>query len=89
MSVRAHAGDIELIVRDDGSGFDPGAATEGFGLLGLRERAALVGGALEVQSVLAAGTTRGLCGLPRHLHGSGRGAGGIPLDLDDARELPP
>ena len=45
-----------LTVRDDGSGFDPEAPTGGFGLGGMRERLALVGGALEVASS-ADGTT--------------------------------
>jgi signal transduction histidine kinase len=43
---------IEIVVRDDGRGFDTAAAdtTAGFGLLGMRERVALVGGALDVTS---------------------------------------
>jgi signal transduction histidine kinase len=44
--------DVEIVVRDDGQGFDAGAAgaSEGFGLLGMRERVALVGGSLSVTS---------------------------------------
>jgi signal transduction histidine kinase len=44
--------DVEIVVRDDGQGFDAGAAgaSEGFGLLGMRERVALVGGSLSVAS---------------------------------------
>jgi signal transduction histidine kinase len=43
---------IEIVVRDDGQGFDAGeaAASAGFGLLGMRERIALVGGTLSVTS---------------------------------------
>jgi signal transduction histidine kinase len=37
-------------VRDDGRGFDPEAPTRSFGLLGMRERAASVGGLLDVES---------------------------------------
>jgi PAS domain S-box-containing protein len=51
---------ILLIVEDDGVGFDPGvprAAGEGFGLLGMRERASLVGASLEIESAADAGTT--------------------------------
>ncbi|MBN9238898.1 MAG: hypothetical protein BGO97_04355 [Micrococcales bacterium 70-64] len=48
----AFAGDgsVGLRVSDDGTGFDPAAAADGFGLSGMRERLALVGGALEVTS---------------------------------------
>jgi signal transduction histidine kinase len=41
---------IELTIRDDGSGFDPGSLEPGFGLAGMRERAELVGGAVAVDS---------------------------------------
>jgi PAS domain S-box-containing protein len=46
-------------VEDDGVGFDPVAAAESgrLGLLGMRERLALLGGALEVESAPGAGTT--------------------------------
>ena len=40
-------GDIALLVRDDGRGFDPQQRSGGFGLLGMRERLALVGGTLD------------------------------------------
>jgi signal transduction histidine kinase len=49
-----------LIVEDDGVGFEPNdkAGTDrGLGLLGMRERARLVGGALEVESAPGGGTT--------------------------------
>jgi NarL family two-component system sensor histidine kinase YdfH len=47
-------------VRDDGSGFDPeGVATQvgHYGLIGLRERARLMEGTLEIHSVPGQGTT--------------------------------
>jgi two-component system sensor histidine kinase UhpB len=42
------------VVADDGRGFDPGAG--GAGLRGMRERALLVGGALELESSPGHGT---------------------------------
>jgi len=39
-----------LIVQDDGQGMDPHAATRGLGLLGASERAAAVGGELQLHS---------------------------------------
>jgi signal transduction histidine kinase len=47
---------IELTVRDDGAGFDPTSSTAGFGLLGMRERVALLGGTVRLQSVVGEGT---------------------------------
>jgi signal transduction histidine kinase len=47
---------VVLSVRDEGSGFDPAASRDGFGLDGLDERLRLAGGRLEVVSG-AAGTT--------------------------------
>jgi signal transduction histidine kinase len=41
---------VELEVDDDGCGFDPDRAGQGFGLLGMRERALLVGGTFSVSS---------------------------------------
>lgn len=56
------AGDwVSLIIEDDGVGFDATRLTgdEGrpWGLIGMRERATLVGGSLEIESSRAAGTT--------------------------------
>jgi signal transduction histidine kinase len=48
--------EARLVVADDGCGFDP-AGTEGFGLLGMRERAALAGGRAEIDSRPGGGTT--------------------------------
>jgi signal transduction histidine kinase len=50
-------GTVHLEVRDDGAGFDPTAETDGFGLLGMRERVELLDGALQVDSAPGAGTT--------------------------------
>jgi signal transduction histidine kinase len=55
-------GGVQLIVEDDGTGFgegDPGAATKptgGYGLLGIRERLALVGGSLIIETAPNRGT---------------------------------
>ena len=47
----------ELLVRDDGGGFDPLAARGGgLGLDGMAERARLAGGALDLRSSRGAGT---------------------------------
>ena len=43
-------GSVTLVVRDDGTGFDPEASTDGFGLAGMRDRLALVGGTLSLSS---------------------------------------
>jgi len=41
---------LEVCVADDGEGFDADAPTVGFGVAGMRERAALMGGRLELRS---------------------------------------
>jgi signal transduction histidine kinase len=50
-------GSVKAVVEDDGRGFDPAQAGDGFGLVGMRERLALLGGRLEVESGADAGTT--------------------------------
>jgi signal transduction histidine kinase len=51
-------GAIKAVVEDDGQGFDPAKeASDGFGLVGMRERLALLGGRLEVESGSRGGTT--------------------------------
>jgi signal transduction histidine kinase len=47
---------IELLVRDDGIGFVPTEVQDGFGLLGMRERVALLGGSLSVTGVPGEGS---------------------------------
>ncbi len=49
-------GALRLRVSDEGRGFDPDTKTEGFGLIGMRERVSLAGGTLEVQSSPGNGT---------------------------------
>ena len=48
---------VRVVVRDDGAGFDPGSRTDGFGLLGMRERVELLDGSLDVESAPGQGTT--------------------------------
>jgi signal transduction histidine kinase len=46
----ARGGRLVLAVEDDGVGFDPAEKVEGAGLVGIRERAALVGGTVDIDS---------------------------------------
>src|SRR4051794_3408273 len=56
LTVRTAPGAIQVEVRDDGIGFEPSLVREGFGLVGMRERAALLGGTLDVESTRGSGT---------------------------------
>jgi signal transduction histidine kinase len=47
---------VHVIIRDDGRGFDPEAPRAGFGLIGMQERAELLGGTLEITSAPGEGT---------------------------------
>lgn len=47
---------LTLTIADDGRGFDPAAPVNGFGLLGMRERAARLGGELIIESRPGGGT---------------------------------
>lgn len=49
-------GRVELDVRDDGCGFDVARETKGLGLLGAAERAAALGGTLQIESRPGSGT---------------------------------
>ena len=61
--LEAAKSEVRLIVEDDGRGFDSngadgqGLGMQHLGLLGVRERLALVGGSLEVESSVQGGTT--------------------------------
>jgi PAS domain S-box-containing protein len=60
VSARASARGLCLEVTDDGRGFDPAderSRTEGNGIQGMRERAALLGGELDIRSAPGTGTT--------------------------------
>ncbi|SIT68405.1 sensor histidine kinase [Microbacterium sp. RU33B] len=57
--VRADEGEgIRLVVSDDGRGFDPEAPRTGYGIDGMRDRLALAGGALSVESADGGTTLR-------------------------------
>jgi signal transduction histidine kinase len=57
VAIETRDGRVRLRVEDDGTGFDSAAATEGFGLIGMRERAALLKGSVEISSGATSGTT--------------------------------
>ena len=50
LSVRQLPRHVEVTVQDDGCGFVPDGPSEGFGLIGMRERADLLGGELSLRS---------------------------------------
>ena len=54
--LRSDGGFIHLDVEDRGRGFSPYGSRRGLGLVAMRERAALLGGTLEVVSILEGGT---------------------------------
>jgi len=57
IDLQASSALLELLVRDDGIGFDPARdADGGQGLIGMRERVDLLGGQLEVESQPGRGT---------------------------------
>lgn len=56
VGLSANGGGLELIVRDDGRGFDPCSEHAGIGLSGMAERARLVGARFEVESHPGGGT---------------------------------
>jgi len=50
-------GAVEIAVTDDGRGFSDDEPSEGFGLIGMRERIRLAGGRYDVESSPGEGTT--------------------------------
>ena len=65
---------IEVVVRDDGVGFDMDRREQGFGLVGMRERVTLAGGSLAIVSTPGTGTElRGRVPVPRLDEGDGLG----------------
>jgi signal transduction histidine kinase len=56
VSIVQRNGSVDVRVRDDGEGFEPDQPASGFGLAGMRERVALAGGDLEIDSAPGRGT---------------------------------
>jgi len=54
--MRKRDGRIELVIEDNGIGFDMESVKSGFGLGSMRERAEFSGGAFGVESLLGKGT---------------------------------
>jgi signal transduction histidine kinase len=66
-----HNGLLEVEIRDHGSGFDP-RGTTGFGLATLRDRMAVLGGQLNIESSPGAGARLSMrLPLPEHTDGNG------------------
>jgi len=82
LSLRTSDRNIRLSVADDGAGFGTGAAQSNpasFGLSGMRERAALIGGTLDVRSAPGKGVTV-LLELPR-------ASAGMENHVEDSRSV--
>jgi signal transduction histidine kinase len=69
VSVREAGDTVQIEVRDEGVGFDLDGTSGGFGLIGMRERAELVDGKLNVHSKPGAGTTVSIVVPARHPRG--------------------
>jgi signal transduction histidine kinase len=74
VAISAADGELRIEVEDDGVGFDPASAEEGFGLAGMQERAALAGGTLSV-GFGESGTLLTACLPLRHATRDGAGSG--------------
>jgi len=65
LEVEYSASELQVWIRDNGRGIDPRVLEKGrdghWGLVGMRERAAKIGGRLEISSRVAAGTAIQLC----------------------------
>lgn len=56
LTARAVAGDLQLVIKDDGKGMHVPTHPTSFGLLGMQERARALGGKLEIFSAVGCGT---------------------------------
>jgi signal transduction histidine kinase len=57
VDLRCENGKLRLLIRDNGIGFDAGSQSVGLGLIGIKERAALVGGRARIISSTGKGAT--------------------------------
>jgi signal transduction histidine kinase len=64
IDVAGHPGTLQVRVSDDGKGFDPADARDGFGLTGMRERVALLNGELAIASSPGGTTITALVPVP-------------------------
>jgi signal transduction histidine kinase len=64
VEVARENGSVDVLVEDDGRGFDPSSCRSGLGLVGMRERVELTGGRLEVRSRPGGDVTRVAARLP-------------------------
>jgi signal transduction histidine kinase len=56
VTVEASDGTLQVLVEDEGAGFDVSAVRTGAGLGGMRERVTILGGELEIVSAPGSGT---------------------------------
>ncbi len=56
VTVSREGAKVDVVVADDGKGFDPDSAERSFGLVGMEERVTLSGGLLEIESAPGRGT---------------------------------
>ncbi len=81
-------GNYELVVADDGQGFDPDSAIreQSYGLVGIRERADVIGATLDIHSRPGAGTRLSIrAGVPTR---PGLRTGNIGPLASDRMEIP-
>ena len=57
VSVTLHSGRLRAVIEDDGVGFNPAEPTACLGLRGMRERAEIAGGSLQLDSAPGSGVT--------------------------------
>jgi signal transduction histidine kinase len=56
-SLELHNNLLKLTITDDGKGFEPDEQSKTLGLLGMKERAIMIGGELDIYSIPGRGTT--------------------------------